>query len=107
MRRPDWNRGKAEEPETGSNLFDENSHLAYIKGSTSQGVAMLSIASPKLQRPASARSPRVDAKIGLSSVLEDGSNSAGLILITESEVSRLLQVSLARLRKWRVEVSFR
>ena len=64
---------------------------------------MLSIASPKVQRPASARSPHVDAKIGLSSDLEDGSNSAGLILVTESEVSRLLQVSLARLRKWRVE----
>ncbi len=60
---------------------------------------MLSIASPKLQRPASARSPRVDAKIGLSSDLENGSNSARLILVTESEVSRLLQVSLARLRK--------
>ncbi len=40
---------------------------------------MLSIASPKIQRPARARSPRVDAKIGLSSDLEDGSNSAGLI----------------------------
>jgi len=64
---------------------------------------MLSIASPKVQRPSSARSPHVDAKIGLSPDLENGSNSAGLTLVTESEVSRLLQVSLARLRKWRVE----
>jgi predicted DNA-binding transcriptional regulator AlpA len=87
----------------GQQSFDENSHLPYKKGSASQGVAMLSIASPKVQRPASAGSPRVDAKIDLNSDLENGSNSAGLILVTESEVSRLLQVSLARLRKWRVE----
>jgi len=64
---------------------------------------MLSTASPMVQRPASARSPRVDAQIGLVSDLDNSSNSTGLILVTESEVSRLLQVSLARLRKWRVE----
>src|ERR1035438_6170878 len=103
VRRPDWNRGTVWEPETASNLFDESSHLSYIKGSPSQGVAMLSTASPKVQMPASARSPRVDAEIGLVSDFDNSSNSTGLILVTESEVSRLLQVSLARLRKWRVE----
>jgi excisionase family DNA binding protein len=64
---------------------------------------MSSIASPKVQRPEHLRSQHLDAKIGSSAELERSSKGAALILLTESQVSQLLQVSLARLRKWRVE----
>jgi excisionase family DNA binding protein len=64
---------------------------------------MLNIASPKMQRSESTKSPRTDTQTGLSSALESASSGAALVLLTESEVAQLMQVSLARLRKWRVE----
>jgi excisionase family DNA binding protein len=64
---------------------------------------MLNVASPKIHRSESAKSLPTDTQVRLSLDLESGSNGATLILLTESEVSQLLRVSLARLRKWRVE----
>ncbi len=58
------------------------------------------VASPKIQTPRSAGAPPA---LILSSELENSSKGSSLILLTESQVSPLLQVSLARLRKWRVE----
>jgi excisionase family DNA binding protein len=40
---------------------------------------------------------------GSSSEREQGSSGVAPILLTEMQVSQLLQVSLARIRKWRVE----
>lgn len=64
---------------------------------------MVNVASPKMQRSESAKAPRTGTQTRLRSDPESGSGGATLILLTESEVAQLMQISLARLRKWRVE----
>jgi predicted DNA-binding transcriptional regulator AlpA len=64
---------------------------------------MLSTTSPRLQRHAvGAKPPHVGVQKSLTSEPET-SNSAVAALLTELEVSHVLRVSLATLRKWRVE----
>jgi excisionase family DNA binding protein len=80
-----------------------NSFLTYKKASPSQGVEMLGTTSPRLQRhAASAKTLNVAERRNLNSEPETR-DSAVTALLTESEVSRVLRVSLATLRKWRVE----
>jgi excisionase family DNA binding protein len=64
---------------------------------------MLGTTSPRLQpHAASAKTLNVAERRNLNSEPET-SDSAVTALLTESEVSRVLRVSLATLRKWRVE----
>jgi excisionase family DNA binding protein len=59
--------------------------------------------SPRLQRrSASTKTPNLASRIEPNSEPEN-SDSAVITLLTESEVSQALRVSLATLRKWRVE----
>ena len=61
---------------------------------------MLSTSSPKLQRPADAAKPTS----GMPRVSEpEHSTSAMTALLTETDLARVLRVSLATLRKWRVD----
>lgn len=63
---------------------------------------MLSTSSPKTLRHASAATPINSQQRSPSRELENG-NTAVSALLTETEVSHVLRVSLATLRKWRVD----
>jgi excisionase family DNA binding protein len=64
---------------------------------------MLGTTSPRLQRhSANVKTSNLSQRRDLNAEPEE-SDSAVIALLTESEVSKALRVSLATLRKWRVE----
>lgn len=83
-------------------LFAMDLDVSYTKGSLSQGVAMLSTSSPKTLRRASAATSINSQRRSPDWQPENGT-TAMTALLTETEVSHVLRVSLATLRKWRVD----